>query len=121
LKFGKDENYVVSAFGIEWDWKHKTPGEGGWMSPLPNTVPDLAMAMTHNPGLNVLVLQGYYDLATPYLATKNDIAHLDIPAEARKRVDIQYYDAGHMMYLHEPSMRKFRDDVAGFVRRTDRL
>jgi carboxypeptidase C (cathepsin A) len=36
-------------------------------------------------------------------------------------VDIQYYDAGHMMYLHEPSMRKFRDDVAGFVRRTDRL
>jgi carboxypeptidase C (cathepsin A) len=36
-------------------------------------------------------------------------------------VDIQYYDAGHMMYLHEPSMRKFREDVAGFVRRTDRL
>ena len=121
LKFGKDENYVVSAFGIEWDWKHKRPGQGGWMSPLPNTVPDLAMAMTHNPGLGVLVLQGYYDLATPYLATKNDVAHLDIPPEARKRVDIQYYDAGHMMYLHEPSMRKFREDVAGFVRRTDRL
>jgi len=121
LKFGKDENYVVSAFDIEWDWKHKAPGEGGWMSPVPNTVPDLAMAMTYNPGLSVLVLQGYYDLATPYFATKNDIAHLDIPPEARKRVDIQYYDAGHMMYLHEPSMRKFRDDVAGFVRRTDRL
>jgi carboxypeptidase C (cathepsin A) len=121
LKFGKDEDYVVSAFGIEWDWKHKRPGQGGWMSPLPNTVPDLAMAMTHNPGLSVLVLQGYYDLATPYLATKNDVAHLDIPPEARKRVDIQYYDAGHMMYLHEPSMRKFREDVAGFVRRTDRL
>jgi hypothetical protein len=30
-------------------------------------------------------------------------------------------DAGHMMYLHEPSMRRFREDVAGFVRRTDRL
>ena len=108
LDFGRDENYVVSAFDIDWDWKHKTPGEGGWMSPLPNTVPDLAMAMTFNPGLNVLVLQGYYDLATPYLATKNDVAHLDITPEARKRVDIQYYDAGHMMYLHAPSMKKFR-------------
>jgi len=121
LEFGRDENYVVSAFDIDWDWKHKTPGEGGWMSPLPNTVPDLAMAMTFNPGLHVLVQQGYYDLATPYLATKNDIAHLDITPEARKRVDVQYYDAGHMMYLHEPSMKKFRDDLAGFVRRTDRL
>ncbi|NJD32396.1 MAG: carboxypeptidase [Gammaproteobacteria bacterium] len=121
LKFGKDENYMVSAFDIEWDWKHKTPGEGGWMSPLPNTVPDLAMAMTFNPGLNVLVLQGYYDLATPYLATKNDLAHLHITPEARKRISIDYFDAGHMMYLHAPSMKKFRDDVAGFVRRTDRL
>jgi hypothetical protein len=26
-----------------------------------------------------------------------------------------------MMYLHEPSMRKFRDDLAGFIRDTDRL
>jgi carboxypeptidase C (cathepsin A) len=79
------------------------------------------MAMTFNPGLHVLVLQGYYDLATPYLATKNDIAHLDITPEARKRITIDYFDAGHMMYLHEPSMRKFREDVAAFVRNTDRL
>jgi carboxypeptidase C (cathepsin A) len=121
LKFGKDENYMVSAFDIEWDWKHKTPGEGGWMSPLPNTVPDLAMAMTLNPGLHLLVLQGYYDLATPWLATKNDIAHLDITPEARKRIKIDYFDAGHMMYLHEPSMKKFRQDVLDFVRDTDRL
>jgi carboxypeptidase C (cathepsin A) len=121
LKFGKDENYMVSAFDIEWDWKHKTPGEGGWMSPLPNTVPDLAMAMTLNPGLHLLVLQGYYDLATPWLATKNDIAHLDITPEARKRIRIDYFDAGHMMYLHEPSMKKFRQDVLDFVRDTDRL
>ncbi len=121
LKFGKDESYMVSAFDIEWDWKHKTPGEGGWMSPVPNTVPDLAMAMTLNPGLHVLVLQGYYDLATPWLATKNDIAHLDITPEARKRIKIDYFDAGHMMYLHEPSMKKFRQDVLGFVRETDRL
>jgi carboxypeptidase C (cathepsin A) len=121
LKFGRDENYVVSAFDVKWDWAHKRPGENGWMSPVPNTVPDLALAMTYNPGLHVLVLQGYYDLATPWLATKNDIAHLDITPEARKRITMDSFDAGHMMYLHEPSMKKFHEDVEGFIRETDRL
>jgi carboxypeptidase C (cathepsin A) len=88
---------------------------------VPTTVPDLAAAMTMNPGLHVLVQQGWYDLATPYLATRMDLEHLDITPEARKRIQLEHYDAGHMMYLHEPSMRKFRDDLVGFIRATDRL
>jgi carboxypeptidase C (cathepsin A) len=69
----------------------------------------------------VLVQQGYYDLATPTLATKHYIAHLDIAPEARQRIRMEYYEAGHMMYLHEPSMKKFRTDLATFIRDTDRL
>ena len=69
----------------------------------------------------MLVQQGWYDLATPYLATRMDLEHLDITPEARKRIQLEHYDAGHMMYLHEPSMRKFRDDLVGFIRATDRL
>ena len=121
LKFGRDEPYQVTAFGIKWDWQHKQPGEGGWMSPFPNTVPDLALAMTMNPGLQVLIQQGYYDLATPYLATKHDMEHLDITTEARKRIRLKLYEAGHMMYLHDTSLKKFRDDLASFIRDTDRL
>jgi len=121
LKFGRDEPYRVTAFEIKWDWQHKQPGAGGWMSPVPNTVPDLAHAMTMNPGLHVLVQQGFYDLATPYLATKHDMEHLDITTEARKRIRVKLYEAGHMMYLHAASLRKFRDDLAGFIRDTDRL
>ena len=30
-------------------------------------------------------------------------------------------DAGHMMYLHEPSLRKYRDDLVGFIKATSRL
>jgi carboxypeptidase C (cathepsin A) len=121
LKFGKDESYRVSAFEIKWDWQHKPPGQGGWMSPFPNTVPDLAHAMTMNPGLHVLIQQGYYDLATPYLATKHDMEHLDIPQEARQRIRLELYEAGHMMYLHQASLSKFRDDLARFIRDTDRI
>ena len=121
LQFGKEEDYKVSAFGIKWDWKHKQPGADEWISPAPNTIPDLAHAMTMNPGLHVLVQQGWYDLATPHLATMYDLEHLDITPEARKRIRVEHYDAGHMMYLHGPSLRKYRDDLAGFIRETDRL
>ncbi len=121
LAFGKDEDYQVSAFGVKWDWQHEPPGRSGWMAPVPNTVPDLAMAMTMNPGLHVLVQQGWYDLATPYFAMKHDLDHLDITPEARERIRVEYYEAGHMMYLHEASMRKYREDLAAFVRETDRL
>jgi carboxypeptidase C (cathepsin A) len=121
LEFGQDEEYRVSAFDIEWDWSHKQPGADDWITPMPNTVPDLARAMTMNPGLHLLVQQGWYDLATPFFAMKHDIEHLDIAPEAHSRIRTEYYEAGHMMYLHAPSMRKYRDDLASFIRSTDRV
>ncbi|MFO7587347.1 MAG: carboxypeptidase [Gemmatimonadota bacterium] len=121
LEFRPEEEYRFSGGTRDWDWKHAAPGGRGWASPWADLRPDLAMALTMNPGLHVLVQQGWYDLATPALATKHDIAHLDIPPEARERIRMELYEAGHMMYLHEPSMRKFRDDLASFIRETDRL
>jgi carboxypeptidase C (cathepsin A) len=123
LGFDRDEPYQVSAFegvGGSWDWKHEPPTSAAWARPWADLRPDLAMALTTNPGLHLLVQQGYFDLATPSLATRHDIAHLDVPAEARERIRIELYEAGHMMYLHEPSRRKFRQDLAGFIRDTDR-
>jgi carboxypeptidase C (cathepsin A) len=121
LGFGRDEEYRISAFDVKWDWKHKQPGADDWLTPVANTVPDLARAMTMNPGLHVLVQQGWYDVATPHFATKHDLDHLRITPEARQRIRIEYYEAGHMMYLHGPSMRKYRDDLARFIRETDRI
>lgn len=124
LEFGQDETYQVSAFGevgSSWTWTHVPPNSGGWAIPWADLRPDLATAMTMNPGLHLLVQQGYYDMATPIGATRYDINHLDIPAEARERIHMDYYEAGHMMYLHEPSLKKYRDDLAEFIRETDRL
>ena len=79
----------------------------------------LAMALTTNPGLHLLVQQGYYDMATPIGATRFDVNSLSIPAEARGRIHMRYYEAGHMMYLHEPSLEQYRRDLAEFIRETD--
>jgi len=121
LKFGKDEQYNIWAPIKKWDWQHQSPLVKGGPMPWPDLLPDISMALTTNPGLHILVQQGYFDLATPMLATKHYMAHLDITAKARERIRMEYYQAGHMMYIHKPSMIKFRHDLATFIRNTDRL
>jgi len=34
---------------------------------------------------------------------------------------MKYYDAGHMMYLNEPSLTRMKADVAAFIDGTARL
>ena len=121
LKFGQGKNYVVSA-GIwpKWDWKHKTPGAPFALPGMTNTGVDLAHALTTNPNLKVLVLNGLYDLATPFFATESMMAHLGVGKEAQARIEMKYYPAGHMMYIHEPSLKAFKADVAEFIDGTSR-
>ena len=110
-------NYTV--FGnifMKWDWSHRQPDLQGFKLPFPNTAIDLAYAMRQNPSMRVLVQQGYYDLATPHLATEYFIDHLDIPDELKRNIEYATYEAGHMMYIHEPSMEKFKEDLARFLR-----
>ena len=33
------------------------------------------------------------------------------------RIEMKYYPAGHMMYIHEPSLKAFKTDVAEFIDR----
>lgn len=81
------------------------------------TVADrLADAMRNNPHLKVHVASGRYDGATPYFATEYTLARLQIPEELHANIETAYYEAGHMMYVHEPSRRQQSKDLAAFVR-----
>jgi carboxypeptidase C (cathepsin A) len=75
----------------------------------------LASAVRANPHLRVLVAAGWYDGATPYLAAEHTIQHLRLPPELRGNVSFRYYDAGHMMYVHEESRLRQSADIAGFL------
>ena len=114
-----DRRYVVTAPAYKsWDWKHRVLHG---VQPMVNTGVDLAHAIGYNPDLRVLVLNGVYDLATPFLATEYMMDHLGLAPALRQHVTMKYYDAGHMMYLHEPSLVRMKADVAAFIDRTDRL
>ncbi|HLT61829.1 MAG TPA: peptidase S10, partial [Microlunatus sp.] len=75
----------------------------------------LTRAMRANPHLRVHVSCGYFDGATPHFAAEHVFAHLKIPAEAARRIEWAYYEAGHMMYVHEPSRVQQSADLAAFV------
>jgi carboxypeptidase C (cathepsin A) len=117
LGFGRDRDYKVSGqLFLKWDWSHKVPG-GHFPMPSPNTMPDLSRAMNDNPELRVLVQQGHYDLATPSFATEYMIDHLTISPRLQDNIKVEFYDSGHMMYLHPPSLVKYKADLADFIDR----
>ena len=113
-----DRKYITSG-GLwqKWDERHVQPDVGeSYKVPFANTAVDLNHAMIRNPKLRVLVQQGYFDLATPYGATQYFLDHMDLPSELRDNVTVEYYEAGHMMYVNPDSMEKFSRVLAEFVR-----
>lgn len=118
LKFSPEKTYVLDANVFnDWDYRHKVAG-AAMPQPMVNTGVDLAHAMGFNPNLRVLVLQGIYDLGSVLLASEYMVSHLNLRADLRSHIEIRYYDAGHMMYIHEPSLQKFKSDIADFMEQT---
>ncbi len=75
----------------------------------------LRKAMSINRYLKVFVGNGYYDLATPYFATRYTFDHMALDESLRDNVSMGFYEAGHMMYIHLPSLEKLKGDLAQFV------
>lgn len=81
-----------------------------------NVAETLRSAMTKNPFLKVLVCNGYYDMATPYFATEYTFRHMMLDPALRRNVKMTYYESGHMMYIHKPSLRQLTRDALEFYR-----
>ncbi len=116
LKYGGNSVYRPSVYGrANWDMKHM--GSSG----APNVMGDLASAMKGNPKLQVLLTTGYYDLATPFYEGVYELEQLPIPASLHKNIHFAFYESGHMVYLHVPSLKKLHEDVKKFIETTDNI
>lgn len=102
----------------KWDYKHQPPGADKPLIALPNVLPDLAAAMKQNPDLKVMVNGGYFDVSTPYFEGKMEMRHLPVPLNLQRNVEYHYYESGHMVYVHQPTLVQLHDNVADFIRRT---
>lgn len=122
LNYGQTQEYRPEVDVFKWwDFKHKPPTENFALQQSTNTMPDLAAAMKYNPNLKVLLLGGYFDLATPYYEGIYEMHHLQIPLKMQGNIEYQYFPSGHMVYAHEESLKQLHDRAAAFVRETENV
>ncbi|MEW6240472.1 MAG: peptidase S10 [Chloroflexota bacterium] len=111
LKFESDIPYEILN-GKVWPWSFNE-----FENRFVYVAETLRQAMTYNPHLKVFVANGYYDLGTPYFATEYTFNHLGLDESLRGNVSMGYYEAGHMMYIHIPSLAALKRDLAEFIRK----
>ena len=109
LKFESDLPYEIMN-GKVWPWSY-ADHENRYV----NVAETLRHAMCVNPHLKVHVANGYYDLATPYFATRYTFDRLGLEKELQDHITMSFYEAGHMMYVHLPSIQQLKQDLARFI------
>jgi carboxypeptidase C (cathepsin A) len=109
-----DRPYMVFSMDAQknWDWYGPKEKQAMRWPGYVNLAPELARVQRENPAFKVLMANGLYDLATPFFAVETTIAGNGIDAS---RIDMTYYEAGHMMYVHEPSLKQLVADFRRLV------
>ena len=114
LKFGGDRPYRnTNGAGARWAWTRRAGGS--FFPGAPNVQGDLAQAMIANPHMVVQVENGYYDMATPFFPAEFTMSHLGISERLRKNITLEYYEAGHMMYLRDEDRVALRNNLIAFI------
>ena len=109
LEFESDLPYEILSRRVHpWDY-------GDHQNEYVNVSDTLRAAMTMNPALKVFVANGYYDLATPFLASEYTFSHLGLDESLQDNITTAYYQAGHMMYIDQAELRKMKDDLDAFL------
>lgn len=112
LNYKSDAPYRVFAYdqpGFRtWDWGNAEQG-------FPSTAGGLRSAMIKNPYMKILVMEGYYDLATPFAAANWTMDHLDLDGKYRQNISYATYGAGHMVYIDRAEHDKMKKDLMDFM------
>jgi carboxypeptidase C (cathepsin A) len=112
LDYHSDLQYYTGGRSGAWDFTGAGFG-------FPNEMDELRTAMAKDPYLHVLVGAGYYDMATPFANAEYTFSHLGFDQTYRDRVEMKYYESGHMAYLNQPSAKQMKQDIAAFIASTE--
>jgi carboxypeptidase C (cathepsin A) len=114
--------YLAEALGVHTDMAYRVlPREisqqWNWEGERQHGHDGLAMssleaALLEHSGTRVLIVNGRYDLVTPYLASRWLVDQLEVPAEVRAGIRLRIYDGGHMVYMHPAARTQLSRDAA---------
>jgi carboxypeptidase C (cathepsin A) len=110
LKFEEERVYEILTGNVQ-PWSYKN-----FENRFVDASESLRQTMTANPSLKLFAACGYYDLATPHFAMDYTIDHLGLSNDLLPNVTRRYYEGGHMMYIHEPSLIELRKDLVEFYK-----
>jgi carboxypeptidase C (cathepsin A) len=109
LKYESDLPYEILTGRVQpWSFKN-------YENQYLNVAETLRGAINQNPHLKIFVANGFYDLATPFFATHYTFDHLGLEPDLRSNISMGFYEAGHMMYIHKPSLIQLKKDLTHFL------
>lgn len=116
LKVEKSDPYYILNANAVFPWSFSIDRSQAGLGYLYMTG-KLRTLIEKNPTLNVFVMSGIYDLATPYFAANYSLKHLKLDPALRSNIQVQTYEAGHMMYLNNTAHAKIKTDLVKFLAR----
>ena len=113
LGFEAEKIYKIMSMKVNERWNYDD-----FKNRYVDTSEKMRELMSRSPGTKVLAANGYFDLATPHFATEYTFSHMGLDSEVRPNIRMEYYEAGHMMYVHEPSLQRLAGHLREFVEDT---
>jgi len=107
LKFENDLPYEILAGVQPWSY--------GVSNSYADASDRLASVMNQNPYMRVLVLGGRCDLVCPIDTMRYALGHMQLDAAYRTNITYAEFDAGHMMYINLPDLKKMQRDLENFL------
>ncbi len=113
--YKQDSGKVFKA----WNWDYRSPlnGLGSSVGNLHarDVAPALARAMNNDPGMQLMLNNGYYDMATPFFATNYTLSHMGLPASLAGNIHEDYYPVGHMLYVNPKALPALSHNIDAFI------
>ncbi|MEW6632538.1 MAG: peptidase S10 [Pseudomonadota bacterium] len=112
LNYRTDVSYRLLNGEISRNWDYGTSGQG-----YAGVMNDLQRARSLNPALGVVIVNGYTDLVTPYLASRYLVNQLPSLADT-KPIRLDVVEGGHMMYLRPDGRRALKEAASELYQAT---
>ncbi|MFK0693038.1 S10 family peptidase [Mesorhizobium sp. IMUNJ 23033] len=114
LNFRTDVSYRLLNGEISHNWDYGTSASRqGYVG----VMDDLQRARSLNPALGVVIVNGYTDLVTPYLASRYLVNQIPSLANA-KPIRLDVIEGGHMMYFKPDGRRALKEAASELYQAT---